>query len=107
VTIADPAREAPLSDREASADTELSRQARRLPSIIGTTVVMKGELIIGEDLVIEGTFDGRISGKGADTVTIGRGARLSGELTASEVRIERGARLENTVVAGRIARSKR
>jgi len=98
-------REQPV-DHDAVADTATSKPARRLPSIIGTTVVMKGELVVGEDLVIEGTFEGRICGEGADTVTIGRSARLSGEVTASDVRIERGARLENAVVSGRIGRAK-
>jgi len=107
VTTADPAREDTFREREALAHAEAARQDRRLPSIIGSTVVMKGELIVGEDLVIEGTFDGRICSNGADTVTIGRGARLSGEVTANEVRIERGARLENTVVSGRIGRINR
>lgn len=80
---------------------------RRLPSIIGSTVVMKGELVVGEDLVIEGTFDGTIVGQGKDTVTIRREARLTGEITASEVWIDDGSNLENTVVSGKIGRTDR
>ena len=34
----------------------------RRPSVIGSTLVMKGELLAGEDLVIEGTFEGKIRG---------------------------------------------
>lgn len=82
---------------------------RRLPSIIGSTVVMKGELIVGEDLVIEGTFDGTIVGQGhgQDSITIRREARLTGEISASEVRVDDGSNLENAILSGRISRTKR
>ena len=73
-----------------------------MPSIIGSTVVMKGELTVGEDLEIEGTFDGTIIGKNQDTVTVRRIARLRGEVSASLVRVEDGTNLENTVLSGRI-----
>lgn len=73
-----------------------------MPSLIGSTVVMKGELIVGEDLEIQGTFDGTITGHGPDTVTVRRIARLSGEVSASMVRVEDGTNLENTVLTGRI-----
>jgi len=73
-----------------------------LPSLIGSTVVMKGELVVGEDLEIEGTFDGTITGNGPDTVTVRRIARLSGEVSASMVKVEDGTNLENTVLSGRI-----
>ncbi|HSM29429.1 MAG TPA: polymer-forming cytoskeletal protein [Woeseiaceae bacterium] len=73
-----------------------------MPSIIGSTVVMKGDLIVGEDVEIEGTFDGTITGHGPDTVTVRRIARLTGEVSASMVRVEDGTNLENTVLSGRI-----
>lgn len=73
-----------------------------MPSFIGITVVMKGELTVGEDLEIEGTFDGTITGQGSDTVTVRRTARLSGKVSASQVRVEDGTNLENTVLSGRI-----
>jgi cytoskeletal protein CcmA (bactofilin family) len=63
---------------------------------------MKGELILGEDLEIEGTFDGTITDKGSDTVTVRRIARLSGKVSASVVKVEDGTNLENTVLSGRI-----
>lgn len=63
---------------------------------------MKGELIVGEDVEIEGTFDGTITGHGPDTVTVRRIARLTGEVSASMVRVEDGTNLENTVLSGRI-----
>jgi cytoskeletal protein CcmA (bactofilin family) len=71
-----------------------------MPSIIGSTVVMKGELIVGEDLEIEGTFDGTITGESQDTVTVRRIARLSGKVSATVVRVEDGTNLENTVLSG-------
>jgi len=71
-----------------------------VPSIIGSTVVMKGELIVGEDLEIEGTFDGTITGESQDTVTVRRIARLSGKVSATVVRVEDGTNLENTVLSG-------
>lgn len=73
-----------------------------MPSIIGSTVVMKGDLIVGEDLEIEGTFDGTITGRNQDTVTVRRIAKLSGEVSASLVRVEDGTNLENTILSGRI-----
>lgn len=63
---------------------------------------MKGELIVGEDLEIEGTFDGTITGKNQDTVTVRRIAKLSGEVSASLVRVEDGTNLEHTILSGRI-----
>jgi cytoskeletal protein CcmA (bactofilin family) len=73
-----------------------------LPSLIGSTVVMKGELIVGEDLEIEGTFDGTITGNGPDTVTVRRIARLTGEVSVNMVKVEDGTNLENTILSGRI-----
>jgi len=90
----------PSRDTEARAGEEGPR--RSLPSIIGVTVVMKGELTVGEDLVIEGTFDGTITGTGPDTVTVRRTAHLSGEVSAGTVRVEDGTNLEGTVISGRI-----
>jgi len=91
---------------EPSRDTEVrggeEGPRRALPSIIGITVVMKGELTVGEDLVIEGTFDGTITGTGPDTVTVRRTAHLSGEVSAGTVRVEDGTNLEGTVISGRI-----
>lgn len=61
---------------------------------------MKGDLVVGEDLVIEGTYDGTISAK--DTVTVRKTAHLSGSISASRVQFEDGANLDNTVLSGRI-----
>ena len=86
----------PLAD-EVAVDPEPG-----LLSLIGHTVVMKGTLTVGEELVIEGTFDGTIIGNGRDSITVRRLARISGEVSASDVRIEDGTNLQNTVLTGRI-----
>ena len=64
---------------------------------------MKGDLIVGEDLIIEGTFDGSIKDVSSDTVVVRRTARLRGEISASNVQIEDGTNLEDTVLSGRIS----
>lgn len=94
-------------DCEPQVDEKDSVAPRSLPSIIGSTVVMKGDLTVAEDLVIEGSFDGTITGKGPDTVTVRRSAQLRGEVSASKVRVEKGTNLENTVLSGRIGRTGR
>lgn len=96
----DPVPDEPLRDPEPPDGDDGPRRA--LPSIIGITVVMKGELTVGEDLVIEGTFDGTITGKEPDTVTVRRTAHLSGEVSAGTVRVEDGTNLEGTVISGKI-----
>jgi cytoskeletal protein CcmA (bactofilin family) len=63
---------------------------------------MKGTLTVNEELVIEGTFDGTITGNGRDSITVCRLARISGALSASDLRIEDGTNLQDTVLTGRI-----
>lgn len=72
-----------------------------MPSVIGKTVVMKGDLVVGEDLVIEGTYDGTIDAR--DTVTIRKTAHISGSVSADCVQLEDGTNLDNTVWSGRIS----
>ena len=94
------------SPHEADSLDDVPGSRRPLPSMIGITVVMKGELTVGEDLVIEGTFDGTITGEGTDTVTVRRTARLSGEVSAGVVEVEDGTNLESTTLTGRIRLSR-
>lgn len=103
VTGTDPFTDDPPTAADAL-DTEPA--LRPLPSMIGITVVMKGELIAGEDLVIEGAFDGTITSEGEGTVTLRRTARLSGEVSAGVVEVEDGTNLESTTLSGRIRLAK-
>ena len=82
-------------------DEERALSARSLPSVIGTTVVMKGDLTVAEDLIIEGTYDGTISAR--DTVTVRKTAHLSGEVAARRLQIEDGTNLKNAVLSGCIS----
>lgn len=75
------------------------------PSIIGMTVVMRGELTFAEDLTIEGTFDGPCTA-GIGTVLLRRTACLHGEITAERLCVEQGTNLENAVLSGRITCAK-
>ncbi|MEX2123641.1 MAG: polymer-forming cytoskeletal protein [Woeseia sp.] len=45
------------------------------PSFIGSTMVLKGDLSLAEDLIIEGTFDGSIT-QGNHRLSIGKHARV-------------------------------
>ena len=101
----------PLTD-DASAEAESKTvesavpSSAPLPSVIGHTLVMKGELTVGEDLIIEGTFAGTITDQGADTVTVRRSANVSGRISAGTVHVEDVTNLQNTVLSGRISLSK-
>ena len=63
---------------------------------------MKGDLVAGEDLVIEGTFDGTITGDSHNSITARRIARISGEVSATNVHVENGTDLQKAVLSGRI-----
>lgn len=54
--------------------TEAPRSPVR-PSIIGSTMVLRGELSLAEDLIIEGRFDGTIT-QGNHRLSIGEHARV-------------------------------
>lgn len=106
-------------------------------STIGSTVVMRGELTLDEDLIFDGKFDGTlidgarmlsiglfaevnadivgesadIAGsidgqfKGSGTVYVRRTARISGAISAQDLRVEDGTNLEHVVLSGRISRA--
>jgi cytoskeletal protein CcmA (bactofilin family) len=72
-------------------------------SLIGPTVVLRGELSAGGDLmIIRGEVHGRVTG---DTIVIKKGARVQGLVSAGRIRFERGVELGDVVLAGRIART--
>jgi cytoskeletal protein CcmA (bactofilin family) len=82
---------------------DYSESFRAPASLIGITVVMKGTLTVGEDLIIEGSFDGSITDASDDTVVVRRTAKLRGEVSAGHVQVEDGTNLEGTVLSGRIS----
>ena len=82
------------------ADQERKHRAQPPLSVIGSTVVMKGELLVDEALIIEGTYAGTINA--SDTVTVRRSAQLSGEVAATHLRVQQGTSLENAALTGRI-----
>lgn len=69
-------------------------------SVIGSTVVMKGDLVVDEALVIEGTYAGTINA--SETVIVRRTAKLSGEVAAARVRVQVGTKLDKASLAGEI-----
>ena len=49
------------------------------PSCIGSTMVLKGDLSLEEDLIIEGCFDGKIT-QGNQRLSIGEHARVKADI---------------------------
>ena len=122
----------PAKGRERKSEKNRPLQVDAGPSVIGATLVMKGELTFDEDLLIDGTFIGPISNhsqrltsspdakgnpKNASIVIAGtidgsvtsdsalylrRSAKLRGSLHAEDVVVEKGTRLDNTVLSGRV-----
>lgn len=82
------------------------RPAGSAPSVLGATLVMRGELTLAEDLIVEGRFDGRIT-QGNHRLSIGEHARVSADiLTGSAViagRVDGNVRGQGTVVVTRTA----
>lgn len=77
------------------------------PSIIGATVVMRGDLSLEEDLIIEGTFAGSIR-QGNQRLSIGEKARVTATIrTGSAViagMVDGNVEGTSTVVVRRTAR---
>lgn len=49
------------------------------PSVIGASMVLKGDLVLAEDLIIEGCFDGTIT-QGDQRLSIGEAARVRADI---------------------------
>lgn len=87
------------------------------PSYIGSTMVLKGDLSLQEDLIIEGTFDGNIT-QGNQRLSIGEHARVRASirtgsaiiaglvegnvLGSSTVVVKKTARLHGALTADRL-----
>jgi cytoskeletal protein CcmA (bactofilin family) len=75
-------------------------------SILGATLVLRGELTLAEDLILEGCFDGRID-QGDHRLSIGEHARVRADIrTGSAViagSVEGDVRGQGTIVVTRTA----
>jgi cytoskeletal protein CcmA (bactofilin family) len=80
-------------DKVGSAASSLLRIGEQQPirsknvSVIGPTLVFKGELSADEDLVIEGTIEGTIAHH-KKNLTIGKNGRVTADIHASSVLVE-------------------
>jgi cytoskeletal protein CcmA (bactofilin family) len=67
--------------------TKAPDTARAEITIIGTSIVIKGELLCGEDLYIDGQVEGTIDPKG-NRLTIGPNGRVKANVNASAVVVQ-------------------
>lgn len=72
-------------------------------SLLGPTVVLRGELSFGEPLVVHGQIHGSATGTAA--VFIKKTARVSGDISAESIQLEKGVPLDGVVLSGRIQRT--
>jgi cytoskeletal protein CcmA (bactofilin family) len=92
----------PLRDEIVAPGKDGPGRAHASLSRIGYTVVMKGDLTVGEDLVIEGTFHGTITSDGHNSITVRRIASISGAVSADNLNVEDGTDLQRAILTGRI-----
>lgn len=70
-----------LDDEPApDAEPDRPRAAPAGPSVLGSTLVLRGELRLAEDLIIEGRFDGSIA-QGDHRLSIGEHARVNATIS--------------------------
>ena len=65
-----------------------ARSAGRLIMNLGTSIVIKGELIASEDLTLYGKMEGSVTLQGGHTLTIGRFAEINAAIDAKAVVIQ-------------------
>ena len=75
----------PAPVRRAATD---ARSAGRLIMNLGTSIVIKGDLIASEDLTIYGKMEGTVTLEGGHTLTIGRYADIKAAIDAKAVVIQ-------------------
>jgi len=73
------------SPRRAATD---ARSAGRLIMNLGTSIVIKGDLIASEDLTLYGKMEGSVTLEGGHTLTIGRHADIRAAIDAKAVVIQ-------------------
>jgi len=76
--------------------TNAPETARGETTLIGTSIVIKGELSCGEDLYIDGQVEGTIDPKG-NRLTIGPHGRVKADVNASAVVVQ--GKLEGSIHA--------
>lgn len=59
----------------------------KIRSVIGSDVVFKGELLAGEDIVIEGCVEGSIA-RHSKNIIVGKAGRVKAEIHAHAIKIE-------------------
>jgi cytoskeletal protein CcmA (bactofilin family) len=65
-----------------------ARSAGRLIMNLGTSIIIKGELIASEDLTLYGKMEGSVTLNGGHTLTIGRHADIKATIDAKAVVIQ-------------------
>jgi cytoskeletal protein CcmA (bactofilin family) len=78
-------KQTPAAGQPAAADPVMVRT--RSVSVIGPTLVFKGELSADEDLVIQGTIEGTIAHH-KKNLTVGKEGRVKADINAASVTIE-------------------
>ncbi len=69
-------------------------------SVLGPTVVLRGELTFEEPLIIKGEIHG--SATGTSSVVVEPTAKLKGQLSAGLIQFRKGTLLNSVVLTGRI-----
>lgn len=77
-------------------ETPEAQGVARETTLIGTSIVIKGELSCGEDLFIDGQVEGAIDPKG-NRLTIGPNGRVKANVNASAVVVQ--GKLEGSIQA--------
>jgi len=72
--------------REAPGYTSSIEVRKRSVSVIGPTLIFKGELTANEDLVIEGTIEGSIAHQDKN-LTVGKKGRVTADIHAQHVEV--------------------
>lgn len=69
-------------------------------SVLGPTVVLRGELTFEEPLIIKGEIHGSVTGTA--NVVVEKTAKLDGQLSAGLIQLRKGTSLNSVVLTGRI-----
>jgi len=74
-------------NREPRPTTAAPSPSVRSPSAIGPSITIKGNVIGGEDLLIEGQIEGQVTVE-EHNVTVGRRGRLKADIRGKSIRVE-------------------